>query len=107
MRRLKIISLLVFVVCSLSVNAAEGFRLINGKLISTGKSKPEIYSIAGAPLYHEVETIAVDEGRGEDPIKRELLTYRLPGAIGGMYLVIVTVENNTVVDVASKQEGRL
>lgn len=41
------------------------------------------------------------------PVKREILTYRLTGSIGGMYLVVVTIENSKVVSVTAKQEGRL
>ncbi|MFD1215734.1 DUF2845 domain-containing protein [Microbulbifer celer] len=107
MKKLNLLVLLTAILYALSVNAAGSFRLASGKLISTGKSKSEVIAIAGAPMYQEVETIAVDEGVGNDPVKREVLTYKLRGDIGGMFLVVVTVENNTVVSVAATQESRL
>lgn len=107
MKNLKIALFGALVAMACTAHASGSFRLENGKLIQEGKSKQEIIYIAGAPLYQEVETIAVDEGVGGDPVKREILTYRLTGDIGGMYLVVVTVENNKVVSVDSKQEGRL
>ena len=87
--------------------AAGSFRLDSGRLISTGQSKSEVLVLAGEPLYQEVETIAVDQGGDEDPVKREVLTYKLNGSIGGEYLVVVTLENNTVVAITSKQTSRM
>ncbi|MBB3062333.1 hypothetical protein [Microbulbifer rhizosphaerae] len=107
MKKLKIALFGVIVAIAFSAHAKGSFRLPNGKLILEGKSKQEIIYIAGAPMYQEVETIAVDEGTGGTPIKREILTYRLPGSLGGMSLVVVTIENNKVVSVESKQESRI
>ncbi|WP_078085928.1 hypothetical protein [Microbulbifer mangrovi] len=107
MKQLKIVLFGALIAMTFTAHASGSFRLQNGKLIQEGKSKQEIIYIAGAPLYQEVETIAIDEGLGGDPVKREVLTYRLPGDIGGMYLVVVTIENNKVVSVDSRQEGRL
>lgn len=90
-----------------SAHASGSFRLPNGKLIQTGASKQEVIAIAGAPIYAEVETVALDEGDGGNPVKREILTYRLRSSLGGMSLVVVTVENSKVVAVESKQESRL
>ncbi|MCQ3829167.1 hypothetical protein HXX02_06895 [Microbulbifer elongatus] len=107
MGKLKFTVFIMLLVAAFAANASGSFRLPNGKLIQEGKSKQEVIYLAGAPLYSEVETIAVDEGNGGTPIKREILTYRLPSSLGGMSLVIVTVENNTVVAVESKQESRM
>ena len=93
MNKLKIILLLSLMSCALVAQAAGSFRLMSGKLISSGQSKSE--------------TIGVDEGGGGHPIKREVLTYKLDGSIGGEYLVIITVENNTVVSITSKQTSRM
>jgi hypothetical protein len=106
--KLKVVLFLALLSCALVAGAADSFRLANGSLISAGKSKAEVIALAGEPLYHDVETIAVDTGEGaRRPVKRESMTYRLPGSIGGMYLVVVTVENGSVVAVTAKQEGRL
>lgn len=107
MGKLKFTLFSVLLAAAFSVQANGSFRLPNGKLIQEGKSKQEIIYIAGTPMYSEVETIAVDEGGGGNPIKREILTYRLPSSLGGMSLVVVTVENNKVVSVESKQESRM
>ncbi|WP_022961088.1 hypothetical protein [Halopseudomonas pelagia] len=107
MNKLKIILLLSLMSCALVAQAAGSFRLMSGKLISSGQSKSEIIAVVGVPLYQDVETIGVDEGGGGHPIKREVLTYKLDGSIGGEYLVIITVENNTVVSITSKQTSRM
>ncbi|WP_299595392.1 hypothetical protein [uncultured Microbulbifer sp.] len=106
MRNLQIILFGVFLATAFAAQA-NSFRLPNGKLIQEGKSKQEVIYIAGAPLYSELETIAVDDGSGGTPKKREILTYRLPSSLGGMSLVVVTIENNEVVAVESKQESRM
>lgn len=92
---------------ALGAQASGSFRLESGRLISSGQSKSEVLMLAGEPLYQEVETIGVDQGNGSDPIKREVLTYKLNGSIGGEYLVVVTVENNEVVSITSKQASRM
>lgn len=107
MKKLKFFVFVSMLCCALTAQALESFRLANGSLIATGKSKAEIIALAGDPLYQDVETIAVDAGHGRRPVKREILTYRLAGSIGGMYLVVVTLENSTVVAVTAKQEGRI
>lgn len=107
MRNLKVTLFGVLLAVAFSAQANGSFRLPNGKLIQEGKSKQEIIYIAGAPMYSEVQTIAVDEGNGGNPIKREILTYRLPSSLGGMSLVVVTIENNKVVGVESKPESRI
>lgn len=88
------------------VSADGSFRLENGKLIQAGASKQEVILIAGAPAYQEVETIAVDDGSAAAPVKREVLTYRLSNSAGSASLVVITVENNVVVSVQSKQGDR-
>lgn len=107
MKNLRVALFGVLVAVAFTAHANGSFRLPNGKLIQEGKSKQEIIYLAGAPMYQEVETIAVDEGAGGNPIKREILTYRLPSSLGGMSLVVVTIENNKVVAVESKQESRI
>ena len=107
MRSRKFALFTILLVAAFSVHANGSFRLPNGKLIQEGKTKQEVIHIAGAPMYSEVETIAVDDGVGGKPVKREVLTYRLPSSLGGMSLVVVTVENNKVVSVESKQESRM
>ena len=107
MRKLQGTLFSVLLAISFAASANGSFRLPNGKLIHEGKSKQEVIYIAGAPMYSEVQTIAVDEGNGGNPIKREILTYRLPSSLGGMSLVVVTIENNKVVGVESKPESRI
>lgn len=107
MKKLKLFVFVSMLCCALTAQALESFRLANGSLIATGKSKAEIIALAGDPLSEDVETIAVDVGDARKPVKREILTYRLAGSIGGMHLLVVTVENGTVVSVAAKQEGRI
>lgn len=104
---LKVAVFVVLLSVVLSSYASGSFRLPDGKLIREGKSKSEVIAMAGPPMYQEAEIIAVDEGLEGNPVKREILTYRMAGDIGGMYLVVVTVENNEVVSVKSKQESRL
>ena len=107
MKNLQVMLFGFLLAAAFSANADGSFRLQNGKLIQEGKSKQEIIYIAGAPMYSEVETIGIDDGSGGNPKKREILTYRLPAAIGGMSLVVVTIENNKVVSVESKPESRM
>jgi hypothetical protein len=107
MKKLRLVMILLLSTVT-AASAADSFRLSNGSLIATGKSKADLIALAGDPMYHDVETFAVDTGAGiRRPVKREILTYRLNGSIGGMYLVVVTVENSTIVSVTAKQEGRL
>lgn len=107
MKKIRFLGCLLLLAVVFSAHASGNFRLTSGKLISAGKSKSEVIAIAGSPEYQDVETIAVDKGLGGHPIKREILVYRLEGSIGGMYSVVVTVENNIVVRVQSTQESRL
>lgn len=101
-------SILIFTLfLSMTVNAKSSFRLENGKLLSIGQSKSEIFALAGAPIFKDVEQVAIDNGQDGSPVKREVLTYKLRGSIGGLYLVIVVVENNKVVSITSKQENRI
>jgi len=86
---------------------ASSFRPTNGKLISIGDHKSEIIALVGMPLFKDVEKIAIDKGLQTNPIKREVLTYKLKGSIGGSYLVVITVENNIVVSISSKQDNRI
>ncbi|TBW49367.1 hypothetical protein EZI54_19770 [Marinobacter halodurans] len=107
MRLLKILVAMALLTTALFAHANDSFRLANGKLIQDGQSKQEVLYIAGDPVNQEVETIAVDDGAGGNPVKREILTYRLRSSLGGMSLVVVTIENNTVVAIESRQESRL
>jgi hypothetical protein len=91
----------------LNANAKSSFRLENGKLLSVGNSKSEIISLVGVPVYQDVEKVAIDNGQEGNPVKREVLMYKLEGSIGGIYLVVITIENNKVVSIASKQEDRI
>lgn len=104
---MKKLFLLVFITLSFSSFATDSFRLENGDLILVGQSKSEVIALAGTPLDQDVTQIAVDNGQGGTPIKREVLTYKMKGSIGGLYLVMVTVENAKVVSVASKQQNRI
>ena len=107
MKKFKLIFLLLILSLANIAYADSSFRLKTGKLISTGQSKSKVIALAGSPIYQEVETIGVDDGSGILPIKREILTFKLSGSIGGEYLVVVAVENNLVVSVTSSQETRL
>lgn len=92
-----------------SVASADGsFRLLNGKLIKDGISIGKLRSLAGKPLYHDVHSIAVDNGRGVNiPIKRETLTFELKGSIGGLYIVTASLENGVVTSISSRQKDRI
>lgn len=103
----QISGLLLLLVVTFSAQASGNFRQPNGTVIAEGNRKSEVIALAGAPLYQDTETLAVDSGAGGNPVKREILTYRLEGSIGGMYLVVITIENNKVIAVESKQESRL
>ncbi|MBL4834926.1 MAG: DUF2845 domain-containing protein [Pseudomonas sp.] len=107
MKKILSAGLIVSLSVAFGAQAAGSFRLDSGRLISSGQSKSEVLVLAGEPLYQEVETIAVDQGGEGEPIKREVMTYKLNGSIGGEYVVVVTVENNEVVSVTSKQTDRM
>jgi len=107
MKKLKLLALPICMLFIASAYAKDSFRMANGRLISTGQQKPEVIALAGLPISTEVETIAVDEGSGEEPVKREVLTYKLNSTVGGEYLVVVRIENNIVVSVSSTQMSRL
>lgn len=99
--------LIIFIaLLSMKVAASESFRLENGKLLLVGQSKSELISLAGVPLYEDVQTVAIDTGEGNSPTKKETLTYRLAGSIGGFYLVEVKLENSVVTSIIKKQEKR-
>lgn len=107
MSKLSLSILLFTLLFTLNANAKSSFRLENGKLLSVGNSKSEIISLVGVPVYQDVEKVAIDNGQGGNPVKREVLMYKLKGSIGGIYLVVVTIENSKVVSIASKQEDRI
>ena len=107
MSKFSVILVLVLSYASFSAHADESFRLSSGKLIKVGNSKQEIISIAGDPIYEDIETVAVDNGTGNTPIKREILTFRLSSSLGGKSLVVVTIENSIATSVVSKQEKRM
>lgn len=107
MNSVKLLILLSLLSFGLAANASGSFRLNSGKMISTGQSKAEVIALAGTPLYQDSETIAIDQGGTSTPIKREILTYKLRGSIGGDYLVVITLENNSAVSITSKQFSRL
>jgi hypothetical protein len=107
MKKLSFSILILSLFLSMVVNAKSSFRLENGKLLSIGQSKSEIFALAGAPVFKDVEKVAIDKGQKRNPIKREVLTYKLRGSIGGLYLVVLTIENNKVVSIMSKQENRI
>lgn len=107
MKKCSLSILLLALFFSLAVHAKNSFRLESGKILSVGKSKSEIIALAGAPMYQDVEQVAIDNGQVGKSVKREVLMYKLKGSIGGLYLVVVTVENNNVVSISSKQEDRI
>lgn len=86
--------------------AGSSFRLYSGKLIENGMRKSEVIAIAGKPLSEDIEVNAVDKGEGKTPVKKEVLTYQLKAAIGGLFLVELQVENNTIVNIESQQLNR-
>ncbi len=107
MNKLSLSIILFTLLFTLNANAKSSFRLENGKLLSVGNSKSEIISLVGVPVYQDVEKVAIDNGQEGNPVKREVLMYKLKGSIGGIYLVVITIENNKVVSIASKQEDRI
>jgi len=107
MKKFSLSILLLALFFTLAANAKNSFRLENGKILSVGKSKSEVMALAGSPINRDVERVAVDNGQGNHSVKREVLMYKLKGSIGGLYLVVVTVENNKVVSITSKQEDRI
>lgn len=105
---IKIFILSVLILVSLVASADGSFRLSNGKLIKDGISIGKLQSLAGKPLYHDVHTTGVDNGRGGNiPIKRETLTFELKGFIGGLYIVTASLENGVVVSISSRQKDRI
>lgn len=107
MNKLSLSIILFTLLFTLNANAKSSFRLENGKLLSVGNSKSEIISLVGVPVYQDVEKVAIDNGQEGNPVKREVLMYKLKGSIGGIYLVVITIENSKVVSIASKQEDRI
>ena len=107
MNKLGLSIILFTLLFTLNANAKSSFRLENGKLLSVGNSKSEIISLVGVPVYQDVEKVAIDTGQEGNPVKREVLMYKLKGSIGGIYLVVVTIENSRVVSIASKHEDRI
>ena len=107
MKLINFILIASFALLSFSSYADGSFRLKSGKLLSTGSSKSEVIVLVGDPIYEEVVTKAVDTGFKKNPVKVEILTYKLESSIGGMYAVTVTIHNSEVVSIESKQAGRL
>ena len=105
MNKLSII--LLTLLLTFNANAKSSIRLDNGKLLSVGQSKSELIALAGVPIYQDVESVAIDNGQQANPIKREVWMYKLEGSIGGLYYVEVSIENNKVVLITSKQEDRI
>ncbi|WP_019617276.1 hypothetical protein [Psychromonas ossibalaenae] len=107
MKKFNLPILVLVLLFSTAVSAKNSFRLENGNILSVGKSKSEIIALAGTPIYQGVERVAIDNGQGDNPVNREVLMYKLNGSIGGLYIVVVTVENNIVVSITFKQEDRI
>lgn len=91
----------------LTANAKNSFRLSSGKIISVGQSIAEVYSLAGSPISRNVEKQAVATNSTSDPTKREILIYQLGGSFDNKFTVTITVENNKVISIYSKQLNRL
>lgn len=107
MKYISFILVLSFSLLSLQSHADGSFRLKSGKLISSGKSKAEVYELAGPPLFKSRDNKALNSRYKDKQTRVEVLTYKLRGSIGGMYMVSVSFHKGRVVAVESKQVGRL
>ncbi|WP_027670204.1 hypothetical protein [Rheinheimera baltica] len=86
---------------------ACGFRLSDGKLLKCGMSRIELISLAGEPLFKDIETLGVGSGK---PVKGETIetwSYRLTGDIGGDYLLSIMLTGGKVSAIHRKQQGRI
>jgi hypothetical protein len=107
MKFISFILIFSFSLLSLPSYADGSFRLKSGKLISTGKSKAEVYDLAGSPTQKSREYKALNTRYKDKQTRVEVQTYKLRGSIGGMYIVSVSFHKGKVVSVESKQVGRL
>lgn len=104
----RVLTVLLVGLCLLAVagTAAAGgsFRLENGQLLRTGISRAEVISLVGQPLSKDVESYGVNTGNVPAGQTVETWTYILEGAIGGKFLVTLTLEGGTVTKITSKQQ---
>jgi len=105
--RLLVILSVLMLTFSMSADAGKSFRTQSGRLITTGMSKVEVLDLIGEPLSRDVYT----RGLSLDPISVgktvETWSYLLSGSIGGEYYLTITLEDGYVIEVASKQRGRI
>ncbi len=92
---------------SMSADAGNSFRTQSGRLITTGMSRVEVLDLIGEPLSRDTYT----QGLSLDPISVgktvESWSYLISGSIGGEYYLTIILEDGYVVEVASKQRGRI
>ncbi|SEA72189.1 hypothetical protein [Alkalimonas amylolytica] len=86
--------------------SACGFRLKDGKLLTCNMSRIELLDRAGEPLSKDVEVHAISTKPQETGRRIETWSYILPGAIGGNYLVSITLEQGKVTAIESRQQQR-
>ncbi|MCC5826788.1 DUF2845 domain-containing protein [Alkalimonas sp.] len=86
--------------------SACGFRLNDGRLINCGMSRIELLDRAGEPVSKDVEVHAISTKPEETGRRIETWSYILPGAIGGNYLVSITLEQGKVTAIESRQQKR-
>ena len=98
------LALLVF---SLNAHADGSFRTQSGRLITTGMSKIEILDLIGEPLVQDTNTEGLSLGTYSSGSTIESWSYLIRGSIGGEYYLTIILEDGYVVDIFSKQRGRI
>jgi len=92
---------------SISAEAGNSFRTQSGRLITTGMSKVEVLDLIGEPLSRDTYT----QGLSLDSISVgktvESWSYLISGSIGDEYYLTIILEDGYVVEIASKQRGRI
>ena len=98
------LALLVFF---LNANAGNSFRTQSGRLITLGMSRVEILDLIGEPLSQDTDTQGYSLGRYSSGSTIETWSYLISGSIGGEYYLTIILEDGFVVDIFSKQRGRI
>ena len=105
--RLWILLSLILLLVSFNSQAANSFRIQNGRLITTGMSSLEILDLIGEPLTRETRTQGLSLDNVFTGKTIEIWSYLITGSIGGEYYLTLTLEDGIVAAVNSKQRDRL
>jgi len=99
--------LILFIAIPLQVRGDSGFRLLDGRLLQQGMNRIDVLTMIGQPLAKDIESYGVNIAPYYRGRTIETWSYILQGSIGGYYMVSITFKGGIVVNIRSKQRGRM